>query len=49
MELADLGKSQTALAANLPTWSDCVDGLLHEVGIESEDEVRTDSPLRKAS
>jgi glycosyltransferase involved in cell wall biosynthesis len=49
MELADLGKSQTALAANLPTWSDCVDGLLHEMGIESEDEVRTDSPLRKAS
>jgi glycosyltransferase involved in cell wall biosynthesis len=49
MELADPGKSQTALVASLPTWSDCVDGLLHEVGIESEDEVRTDSPLRKAS
>jgi glycosyltransferase involved in cell wall biosynthesis len=49
MELADPRKSRTAPVANLPTWSDCVDGLLREMGIENEEQLGTQSPLRRAS
>jgi glycosyltransferase involved in cell wall biosynthesis len=46
VELAALGKQQAPLPANLPTWSDSVDGLLRELGLV---ETRFVEPLRKAS
>jgi glycosyltransferase involved in cell wall biosynthesis len=49
MELADPRNSPTAPVANLPTWSDCVDGLLREMGLEEEEQLRMQSLLRRAS
>lgn len=35
--------------AELPTWSDCVDGLLREIGLPAETPQSVELPLRKAS
>ena len=49
MQLADLGKRQSAPPAILKSWSDCVDGLLHEMRIEGVDRAAAGSALRRAS
>jgi len=49
LELAKLDQAGPALGAALPTWRDCVDHLLCEIGIEQGEHRRTESPLRRAS
>lgn len=51
LELVSLGQNQAALAADLlPAWSECVDGLLGELGFRlTADHHQLESPLRKAS
>lgn len=50
-QLMDLAKGQGRPLAvpNLATWSDCVDGLLHEMGIEGADCAGAASPPRKSA
>lgn len=50
LELVSLGQEHEAPAADLPTWSDCVDGLLKELGFRSQPELhQVEPPLRIAS
>ena len=50
LELVSLGQEQEAPAADLPAWSDCVDGLLGELGLRSEPALhQVEPPLRIAS
>ncbi|HET7577135.1 MAG TPA: glycosyltransferase [Sphingomicrobium sp.] len=49
MDLARAGKAGPAPAADLALWSDCVDGLLREIGLPQTRCRETRSPLRKAS
>jgi glycosyltransferase involved in cell wall biosynthesis len=49
MRLVAAGKRLLPSPAPLPSWADCVDGLLHEIGIEGEPSRSTGSALRKAS
>ena len=50
LELVSIGQSQEAPVADLPTWSDCVDGLLSELGLyPTPNHTQVEPPLRKAS
>lgn len=51
LELVSLGQTQADLAPDLlPAWSECVDGLLGELGFRmTADHHQLESPLRKAS
>ena len=50
LELVSIGQSQEAPGADLPTWSDCVDGLLSELGMyPAANHLQVEPPLRKAS
>jgi len=49
MELAKIGKAGPADSAILPTWGDCVDGLLNHLGLGADASSASVSPLRKAS
>ena len=50
LELVSIGQSQEAPVADLPTWSDCVDGLLSELGLyPTANHTQVEPPLRKAS
>ena len=51
LELVSLGQNEASLAADLlPAWSECVDGLLGELGFRmTVDHHQLESPLRKAS
>lgn len=48
MELARIGQTPSP-PADLPSWSDCVDGLLEEVGLSWHEPRPTEKLLRKAS
>jgi hypothetical protein len=48
VQLADVGKRQPAPSAALPSWADCVDGLLHQMGFDGG-EPAAESALRRAS
>ncbi|MGE5063174.1 MAG: glycosyltransferase family 4 protein [Myxococcales bacterium] len=48
VQLADGGKRQPAPSAALPSWADCVDGLLHQMGFDGG-EPAAESALRRAS
>ena len=47
MDLVNL--RQPTSVAELPTWSDCVNGLLREIGLPTETPQSVELPLRKAS
>ena len=50
LELVGIGQKQEAPAADLPGWSDCVDGLLNELGLRSETGLeQVELPMRIAS
>ena len=49
MELLDAGKQGPAPATKLPSWSECVDELLHEIGLSVDQAINPGSTLRKAS
>lgn len=49
LELARIGQSREAPAADVPRWSECVEGLLSVLGFPAQMLSPTERPLRKAS
>lgn len=49
MDLTRAGQERTAPQADLPTWSECVEGLLSEIGLGNAKERHEEPALRKAS
>jgi glycosyltransferase involved in cell wall biosynthesis len=49
IELTRAGRERTVPAADLPTWSECVDRLLTEIGLEPAIRPKAERVLRKAS
>jgi glycosyltransferase involved in cell wall biosynthesis len=49
LDLAKLGQLRPAPMVSLPSWADCVDDLLREIGLDDGQRRKTDLPLRKAS
>jgi len=49
IELASRGRVGPATAVDLPTWSQCVEGLLRTIGVSHEPDTGAESPLRIAS
>jgi glycosyltransferase involved in cell wall biosynthesis len=49
MDLVAIGQERRAPAAHLPSWSECVDGLLSELGVVEREDRKVGAPLRKAS
>jgi len=49
IDLARIGQSKAPPSTGLPRWSDCVDGLLSEIGLVVQEARPTEHPLRKAS
>ena len=49
IDLVSIGQKHVAPIPHLPSWSDCVDGLLTEIGLVGTKNLQAESQLRKAS